>query len=301
MVLGAIAETQGRRWLGWWLLLVALWLMVMLLAIKVWVGWASESLSLMAGALLTLITSFSLLLNLLALYPARSGGRDMFGHSRLEATLALLMVGLMGFACCSLLSRAGQQLLAGMGDSTIAFQTPINISLIQLLGGVTAIDFVLGMVGYHQAKLSNQLALKLSFRQSLLDAGVMIVILLGLIGTNLQLHWLDPVLAGAIVIVAATTGWQVLSRQLPSLMQYTAIAPEALTATVRQVEGILHCYAIQSRGLVGRLVYVEMRLILHPECMTVASTIMARVERVIRQQYGPVQVVLHVEADQLRK
>ncbi|MGC8715207.1 MAG: cation transporter dimerization domain-containing protein, partial [Leptodesmis sp.] len=97
------------------------------------------------------------------------------------------------------------------------------------------------------------------------------------------------------------TGWQVLNRQLPSLMQQVAIAPEALTAAVRQVEGILHCYAIQSRGLVGRLVYIEMRLILHPECMTVASTIAARVERVIRQQFGPVKVVLHMESNHLTR
>ncbi len=84
MVLGAIAEAQGRRWLGWWLLLIAFWLMVMVLAIKVWIGWASGSLSLMAGALLTLITSFSLLLSLLALFPNHGVGRDVFGHSRLE-------------------------------------------------------------------------------------------------------------------------------------------------------------------------------------------------------------------------
>lgn len=299
MVLGAIAEAQGRRWLGWWLLLIAVWLTVMLLAIKVWVGWATGSLSLIAGAALTLITSFSLLLSLLALFP-QAAGRDTFGHGRLESGLTILLVGVMGFACSTLLSRVGQQLLGGSSASPIASSLPISISLIQLLGGVTAIGFVLGMVGYYQAKLLNHPTLKLSFRQSLLDAGLMIVILLGFMGTSMGIRWLDPVLAGIIVIIAAATGWQVLNRQIPSMMQQVAIAPEALTATVHQVEGILHCYAIQSRGLVGRLVYIEMRLVLHPECLTVASIITARVERVIRQQYGPVQAVLHVEIDSVK-
>lgn len=298
MVLGAIAEAQGRRWLGWWLLLVALWLMVMLLAVKVWVGWACGSLSVMAGAVLTLITSFSLLLSLLALSPPHATGRDAFSHNRLESGLALLLVGFMGFAGGTLFFRAGQQLIGGSSDSTIAPPIPITIALIQFLGGMTAIGIVLGMVGYHWARILNHPTLKLSFRQSLLDAGIMLLILLGLMGSNMGIHWLDSVLAGIVVVIAAATGWQILNRQLPSLMQQVAIAPEALTATVSQVEGILHCYAIQSRGLVGRLVYIEMRLVLHPECVTVASMIMARVERVIRQQYGPVQVVLHVEINQ---
>lgn len=301
MVLGAIAEAQGRRWLGWWLLLIALWLMVMLLAIKVWLGWASGSLSLMAGGLLTLLTSFSLLLSLLTLSPPHSARRDAFGHGRWESGLVFLLVGVMGFACCSLLSRAGQQLIGGRSDASIAAPIPLSISLIQLLGSATAIGLVIGIVGYYQARMLNQPTLKLSFRQSLIDASLMILILLGLIGSNLGLRWLDPVLAGVIVLIAVVNGWQVLNRQLPSLMQQVAIAPEALAAAVHQVEGILHCYAIQSRGLVGRLVYIEMRLILHPECMTVASTIVARVERVICQQFGPVKVVVHVESNHLTR
>jgi divalent metal cation (Fe/Co/Zn/Cd) transporter len=192
-------------------------------------------------------------------------------------------------------------LIGGRSDASIAAPIPIPISLIQLLGSATAIGLIVGIVGYYQARMHNQPTLKLSFRHSLIDASLMILILLGLIGSNLGLRWLDPVLAGVIVLIAVIIGWQVLNRQLPSLMQQVAIAPEALTATVCQVEGILHCYAIQSRGLVGRLVYIEMRLILHPECMTVASTIVARVERVIRQQFGPVKVVLYVESNPLTR
>jgi len=76
-----------------------------------------------------------------------------------------------------------------------------------------------------------------------------------------------------------------------------AIASEALAQTIHQVEGITHCYSIQSRGVVGRQVFVEMRLILHPECVSMARTIAERVERVIRDRYGSAKVVIYIDSD----
>jgi hypothetical protein len=63
------------------------------------------------------------------------------------------------------------------------------------------------------------------------------------------------------------------------------------------VEGITHCYAIRSQGVVGRQVFVEMRLILHPECMSLARTIAERIERLIRDRYGPAKVVIYIDRD----
>jgi len=76
-----------------------------------------------------------------------------------------------------------------------------------------------------------------------------------------------------------------------------AIAPEALAQTIHQVEGITHCYGIQSRGVVGRQVFVEMRLILHPECMSVVRTIAERMERAIRDRCGAAKVVIYIDSD----
>ncbi|HEY9655292.1 MAG TPA: cation transporter, partial [Crinalium sp.] len=57
------------------------------------------------------------------------------------------------------------------------------------------------------------------------------------------------------------------------------------------------CYGIQSRGVVGRQVFVEMRLILHPECTSIARSIAERVERAIRDRSGPVKVVIYIDSD----
>ena len=124
-----------------------------------------------------------------------------------------------------------------------------------------------------------------------------ILVLIGLIGVWRGYRWLDPAIALFMVLTCLTSFWRILNWQLPSFMQQVAIAPEALAQTIHQVEGITHCYDIRSRGIVGRQIFVEMRLILHPECMSIARSIAERVERAIRDRYGPAKVVIYIDSD----
>ncbi|NJP08891.1 MAG: hypothetical protein HC866_04910, partial [Leptolyngbyaceae cyanobacterium RU_5_1] len=158
-------------------------------------------------------------------------------------------------------------------------------------------QFWFGIFGRYQVKQLSRTVLEASVVYSLRDAGLMVLVLLGFLGVNRGFYWLDPLLTVLMVSMAIATAWQILNRQLPSLLRQVAIAPEALIKTIHQVEGIIHCYGIQSRGIVGRMVYVEMRLILHPEYLAIAQVITERVERLIRQQYGSVRVVVDIDRD----
>jgi divalent metal cation (Fe/Co/Zn/Cd) transporter len=206
------------------------------------------------------------------------------------------VTGFVGFAGCNLLGLAGYE-FDQLFNAPTSQTTVITASLVQLLAAMTAVGLCSGFFGRYQARLLDSWSLAFSFNQSLLDAGLMVLIVAGLVGVSLGIGWLDPLVAALVVLLTLVSGWQVINRQLPSMMQQVAIAPESLIATIRQVEGILHCYDLRSRGMVGRLVYVEMRLILHPECLGVAQSIAERVERVIRHHYGPVKVVVHIDGD----
>lgn len=299
MTSDAIAETPGRRWAGRRVLLVALWLTLLLLAIKLWISWATRSLSLAVDALHTLMTSFSLLLSLFAVSPSPQLQRE-WGHRRLESTLLLSLVGFVGFTAALLLGLAAHRLgLLPIAAFMLEPIAPINVPLLQLLSVVAAIHLGLGSLGRYIFRPDQPRSLTVSpefgFSQSLLDAGLMILVVAGLHGTTLGMGWLDGVLAIGLLVVTIVSLGRIANRQLPSLMQPVAIAPEAIAKTTRRVEGILHCYKIQSRGLVGRSIYVEMHLILHPECVSVAPAIRQRVERLISQHYGPARVVVHID------
>ncbi len=294
MVSEVVAESRGRRWVHHRVLFIGLWLTLMLLAIKVWVGWGTRSLSLAADALHTLVTCFSLLLSLLAVSAPYSVKRQAGGHTRLESGLTLALVGFLGASYCFLVGVAVEQI--GFLGSADSVSTHIDHSILLLLGGMVVVSLGLSLFGRHQALTLENAMLRFSFSQSLQDTGLLALVFAGLVGVQAGFTWLDPVLTGVIMLVLLLNTWRIVNWQLPSMMQQTAIAPEAIAKTARRVEGILHCYNIHSRGLVGRMIYVELRLILHPECVPVAAAIMQRVERLIAQQYGPAKVVVHVDA-----
>ncbi len=295
MVTEATTGVQSRRWVSHRILLVSLWLTLMILAVKVWVGWATRSLSLAAEALQTLVTSFSLLLSVLALSVPYPSKREPWGHTRLESTLTLVLVGFLGAAYCFLVGIAAEQIGFLGGSDAIAVH--LNASVLQVLAAVTLISFGLSAVGRYQAQLLENAMLRFSFGQTLQDAGLMVLVLLGLVGVGMGLTWLDPVLAGMMLVMALVNVWRIVNWQLPSMMRQVAIAPEAIARTARRIEGILHCYDIQTRGMVGRMVFVRLRLMLHPECASVATEIVQRLERLLIQQYGPAKVVIQVDQD----
>ncbi len=93
-----MAEAQGRRRASHQVLLASLWLALIILVVKVWIGWATQSLSLLAESLQTLVNGFSILLSAIAVTSRYPASREVGGHGKVESVLALLLAALMGFA-----------------------------------------------------------------------------------------------------------------------------------------------------------------------------------------------------------
>jgi len=290
-------EARRRRRASRQVLLASLWLALLLLAMKLWTGWATQSLSLVAAALHTLLTCFSIVLSLIALsYPAING-REIWGHGRLEAGMSLLLVAFMGFAGFSVIALAVQQLDAIAARQPPPMTSQITLPLVQILAVVTAIGFCVAGFQRYQAGVLESGLLRFNSTYQFQDVWLMVLLLGGLLGERQGYLWLDPVMALLLILVTTVNCWRMFNRQLPSLMRQMAIAPEAVAQTVHQVEGITHCYGIQSRGIVGRQVLIELHLILHPECASLARSIADRVERAIRDRYGPAWVIVHIDSD----
>jgi cation diffusion facilitator family transporter len=293
-----MTEARNRRQASFQLLLATLWLTLLVLAVKVWAGWATRSLSLLAEALHTLIDSFSAVLSLLAITPSsRLSGRELWSYGKRETAGVLLLVAFLGFSGFSLMRLAFAQLEAATHSQPLPFPTQIELPLIQLLGVVIAINICLMLFERYEARALESTALRLNADHMLRDTWLTVVVLVGLIGVSQGYIWLDPVMAIALVLFMVKSFWRVLNWQLPLLVQQVAVAPEALAQIACQIEGVTRCQRVRSRGLVGRQVLVEMQLVVHPEFLSAASRIAEQVEGAIRGHYGPVQVVIHFNSD----
>jgi divalent metal cation (Fe/Co/Zn/Cd) transporter len=173
------------------------------------------------------------------------------------------------------------------------------VSMRLSLLGLLTVSFLASVgLAYFERRIGkaiNSSVLKLNARQILQDAWLSAALLVALVAVWRGYAWLDPIMAIVMVVTAAMSCWRVLNWQLPLMVRQMAIAPEAIGQIVRQVQGVTHCYDVRSRGIVGRQVFVEMRLGLHPEFVGMSPWIMEQIEAAIRDHYGPVQVMIYLD------
>ncbi|NET10826.1 MAG: cation diffusion facilitator family transporter, partial [Symploca sp. SIO2B6] len=281
-----LSDTDRRHRSTYRVLLISLWVTLMVLVIKLWLGWITQSLSILAESLHTLLDSLSTLLSLLSLSSSdRLGWHNVWSHGKRDVISVLLLVAFLGFASFSLLIMAAQS-LETLDDIGLAL-TKQSMNMFAI---VTVVTLCLAVFKRHRSHVMTSSLLRLNAQHTLRDVWLTVLVFLGLAGVKLGYGWLDPVITILLVLMLAGSAWQLINWQLPFMVQQVAIAPEVLTQMAKQIEGVSHCYRVQSRGLVGRQVFVELYLGVHPEFMGVARTIAQRLEAMIRTRYGPVKV-----------
>lgn len=275
---------------------ISFWMMVLLLGVKVSTGWDVKSLSLLAGALHTLIICSSLLFSwLMVASRDRPAGESIYGHSKRETALVLLLAIGLGFACIALLWLCIQQLNAVFQWENLLFPIRVTPPLLQLIGLLVAATLGLGLLNRVQGRILKHPLLRFSANQLFKEAGFTALVAGSLAGVWYGEPLFDILLAAIMIVLAADSFWHIIGRQFPLLVEQTAIAPETIEQLVCEIEGILSCDNIQSKGLVGRLVYISMNLHLDPKAREQTPQIARQIEKVLRERYGSVQVTFTIE------
>ncbi len=269
---------------------------MLVFAIELTAGWVSQSLCLLAESLHTLIDAFSTLISLIAVAsPQRTLGKEIWGHGRGEAAGALILSAMLGFAGISILLIASSQAIALFQPAQVSLRGAVTLPLVILISVIVALLLGAVLFAAYQSEQNNSLALKLNVNHILSDSWLTLLLLVGLFFISRGYLWLDSLLAVVLVLMAVTSLWKMLHKQLPLLLKPTAIAPEAIAQIACQIEGVTRCTRILSRGMVGRQVWIELHIALHPEYMTIASSIGDRVERSLRDRYGPIRAQIWLD------
>lgn len=279
-------------------LIITLALNLVVMAIKVWVGWLTGSLSLMADALHSVTDSANNILGLVAThFAAPEPDRDHpYGHQKFDAVGALAISAFLGIACFEILSGAVERLMSG--------GKPPKISIAELW----ILLLVLGInifVTYYERSVGKRIGsaiLVADAQHTMSDVWVTIMVIGGLIGVwqgevlRLPLlQSLDVFLSFPVALLVFRSGWNVLKENLPLLVDQMAIAPEIIHDMAMAVPGVLNCHSIASRGVVGRQLFIEMHMIVEAQDVETAHRITEEVETRLEAQFSPVRILIHVE------
>jgi cation diffusion facilitator family transporter len=288
-------RSQVRRVL--WLTLI---LNLFVMTLKFTLGLATGSLSLQADALHSVTDSVNNILGLVTnrFSSPKPDREHPYGHQKFEAVGALGISAFLGIACFEILRSAVEKIFFSSEGATVKV-APTELWLLLLVLGVNI------FVAFYERNIGrkvNSPILIADAKHTMSDIWVTIIVIAGLIGVwqaeklNFpQLLWLDVILAFPVALLVFYSGWEVISENLPWLVDEMAIAPEAIYDVAIEVPGVINCHDIASRGMLGRQVFIEMHLIVNTDDLVIAHQITEQIEDRLADRFGTVRVLIHVE------
>lgn len=274
-------------------LYITLGLNLLVLEIKFSLGWATDSLSLLADALHSFSDSASNILGLIAMGFAnpKPDWDHPYGHSKFESLGALGIAGFLIIAGIEIFSSAVKRLFLSTDVESVTIS---NINLIMMIA-VLIINIGIAVYEARRGKTLNSKLLQADARHTLSDVWVTVVLLAGMWGIHLGWMWLDIILAFLVSGLVFWSAWEVIKENVPFLSDRVAIPAKEIMETVTDVYGVLNCHSITSRGIVGQEIFIEMHLVVAPREINAAYEIVEAVKRELQKKYGLVYVTIQLE------
>lgn len=286
---GPPAYASGVRRVLW----ITLALNVVVCAIKAAVGFATGSLAVLADALHSLTDGANNILGLVvSKWSSTPPDREHpYGHQKFEAMGALGIASLLGIACFEVVKTGVGRLL-----EPAPRLVTMDAGALALLALVLVVNVFVAVYERRAGQRLNSPLLLADANHTLGDIWITLGVLGGAAGLwLLHWQWLDIALAVPVAAAVLWSGWAVLRRNLPWLVDASAIAPELVQKLALAVPGVVDCHDVTSRGLIGRQVFVEMHLVTKAKDVETSHRITEEIERQLNERFGPVHATIHVE------
>jgi cation diffusion facilitator family transporter len=273
-------------------LLIALAVNVSMTLLKLVIGLLSGSLAVLADAMHSATDGLSSLLGLITngLSDPKPDRDHPYGHDKYEGLGAVAIAGFILFTAFEILKTSVERIAAGL--------PPLRLDGQDLLLLLIVLGCNLLLAGYERSegrRLGSQLLLA-DAKHTTSDIWTTVVVLLGLAGVLLLgVNWLDVAMAVPLCVLLVRACWQVLSSNLPWLVDQIAIAPEAIHEVAMAVPGVLNVHDIASRGVLGQRVFIELHMVVDANDLPTAHRITELVEDHLEARFGPVRCTIHLE------
>ena len=204
-------------------------------------------------------SSFDIIVSLINFFAIRfafspADKEHPFGHGKAESLAALMQSAFISGSAFVLLLHAGERLIH-----------PQPIESWQLATWVMVISLILTiiLVLYQRwvYKKTGSLAVKADSAHYFSDILATIAVIVALLGSQLNIIWLDPAVAVLIVIALLKSAWDIAKEALNMLMDH-ALDPEVAETIKRLVAGntsILGCHDIKTRQS-GNIQFIQLHL-----------------------------------------
>jgi len=260
--------------------------------VKLLVGIRTGSLSVLGAALESGLDTLNNVIGmLLVTVAARAPDEEHpYGHDKFETLGALGIVGFLSISCFELLREGFIAFIEG-GSQTRT--PPSDVAL------VTATLLVNGFVVWYERRRGTQMQSIFLLADAEHTRGDILVTLLAMVSLILGSHVgrrVDAVLAIAVALIIAFSGWRILRRSIPILVDERAVQANELRDIVAAIPGVIDVRGIRSRYTASGILFAELTIAVDGATpVEVAHVLADRVEEAIASRYGAAETTIHVE------
>ncbi len=258
---------------------------------KLGYGYYTHSLSMVADGFHSLLDSSSNVVGLVAIvFAARPADRGHpYGHRKIEALAAMLISGMLFWACYEIASSAYRRYL----DKTVPEVTLYSFLIMIATMAINA------WVSRYESKRGHELHSQILTADSAhtrSDIFASLSVIVSLIAVKLNIGWMDIAAAGLIAVFVGYSGYKIVLDSLGTLMDSAQLDPREVIPIVMGVEGIKKCHHVRTRGH-STAVYMDLNIHVDPNLPTKeAHRLTHQVIRKIKEQIPQVvDVVVHTE------
>ena len=213
-----------------------------------------------------------------------------YGHDKFETVGVLGIVGFLSISCFELLREGIRSLIEGVALARADFAD---------MGLIAATLAINALVVWYERRRGAQLGsafLLADAEHTRSDILVTLLALSSLLLARLGVARVDAVLAIAVALIIAWSGWRILQRSIPILVDERAVQADELQRIVRGVPGIVGMRSVRSRYTASGILFAELTVAVGgATTVERAHELADRVEAAIAARYGAAEVTVHVE------
>jgi cation diffusion facilitator family transporter len=260
--------------------------------VKLIIGVRTGSLSVLGAALESGLDTLNNVIGmLLVTVAARAPDEEHpYGHDKFETLGALGIVGFLSISCFELLREGVIALIQGGPQSRTL---PADVAI------VTATLLVNAFVVWYERRRGAEMGSLFLLADAEHTRGDILVTLLAMISLVLGRHGgrrIDAVLAIAVALIIAFSGWRILRRSIPILVDERAVQASDLRDVVAAIPGVLDVRDIRSRYSASGILFAELTIgVAGATPVDVAHALADRVEEAIAGRFGAAETVVHIE------
>ena len=258
---------------------------------KVIAGMASGSLAVLSDGLHSTIDAINNVVGIVLLRMAAKEPDEghPYGHGKIETLGAFSIAGFMFITCYEVAKQAVARLL---GEALPSFEITLTTFAVMLVT-LSVNVFVV----WYEKRAAQRYASQFLYADAIHTQSDVLVTIAVLAGLPLVLRgylYMDALLALGISAFIAYSGFQVLRRTVPTLLDAAAVDAEVIRKLAIGLPRVVAARNIRSR-LHGDRKFVELTLIVAENDLREAHDVTERLEELIEARYGQTEITIHYE------